>query len=510
MKSYQFAFYLFLSFPLMAQFKHDYIWLFGEQGNPPIPNHPEFGINILDFNNGELNIYREYMDAEFFVTNSSICDKNGELLFYSNGCKVFNSQNQVMQNGSGLNPGIAYSTGNCPDEGNTIPKGLIILPLPEDTTKYYIFHEAGESGEGIFNPHTAKLYYSLVDISENGGLGKVIEKNQVVLADTLHGDMHAVKHANGKDWWILVAKSTDNVIFKVLFTKEGVAGVFEQQIGPLPSQWFSSGGASSFSPNGIKYARYYHDEQLSLFDFDRATGELANFQQFYVDTTLGALFGHIAFSPNSRYVYVANPIALYQFDTEATDITATKVLVGEYDGYKYKDVLPTYFNQMQLGPDCKIYMATQSSSNTLHVIHSPNEKGTACDFRQHEFILPAVNTASIPNFPNYRLGTPYPVCDSTIALVTTAVRVPPPQQGARLWPNPASGEVHLALPAALPQPGTWSLYNGMGQRVRQEVLATGQAEHSLSVAGLPPGLYFWEVGAEGRRLGGEKVVIGRG
>ena len=150
-------FFLFLSLPfaLFPQIKHDYVWLLGTQGNPPTPNNPKFGINILDFNNGELNINREYLDVEFFLTNSSICDVNGNMLFFSNGCKVYNSSMQVMQNGSGLNPGSAYSTGNCPDSGNTIPKGLLVLPLPEDTTKYYIFHEARESGEGIFNPHIA-------------------------------------------------------------------------------------------------------------------------------------------------------------------------------------------------------------------------------------------------------------------------------------------------------------------------------------------------------------------
>ncbi len=391
--------------------------------------------------------------------------------------------------------------------GNAVTKGLIVLPLPEDSTKYYIFHESAEEGEGSSASYIAKVYYSLVDVSENGGLGKVLEKNQVVIADTLRGDMHAVKHANEKDWWIIVAKGNNNVIYKILLTKNGIDGVFEQETGPNPDPWYSGGGSSCFSPDGTKYARYYYDEQLSLFDFDRATGELSNFQQFYVDTTTGSLYGHLAFSSNSRFLYAANQIAIYQFDTEALDIAASKVLVGEYDGYKYLDIFPTYFHQMQLAPDCKIYMATHNGSNVLHVIHSPNEQGTACNFRQHEFIIPAVSAASIPNFPNYRLGTPYPVCDSSIALVTTAVRVPPPLREARLWPNPASGEVFVELAAPLPQPGTWALYNGMGQRVRREVLATGQAEHSFSVAGLPPGLYFWEVKSSNRRLGGGKLVV---
>ena len=498
---------LFIALPFLcfSQYKYDYVWLLGSSSDPNQPI-PTTGINILDFNNGALSVGVEHLPVEFFMTNSSICDDNGELLFYSNGCKIYNHAGQVMANGSGLNPGLAYSTGNCPDEGNTIPKGLLILPLPGDSSKYYVFHESGEDINGDWQ--IAKLYYSQVDMSENNGLGKVLEKNKVIIADTLHGDMHAVRHENGEDWWVFVSQATTNVIYRILFTKDGVAGVFEQQTGPMPDPWFSWSGTSCFSPDGTKYARFYKNEQMSLFDFDRSTGLLSNYQHYYVDTTGGNFnFGGISFSSSSRYLYVGTTISLYQFDLESADIQASRTLVGEYDGYLWFDQLPTTFGYMQLAPDCKIYIPSRNGSDILHVIHDPDEPGLACNFVQHEFYLPAINTSTIPNFPNYRLGTPYPVCDSSIQLVTSAVPVLPPAQEIRLWPNPARSEVQVALPAPLPSAGEWRLYGSLGQPVLRRALARGTTEVTLSLAGVPPGLYFWEVRREGQRLGSGKVVV---
>jgi hypothetical protein len=40
----------------------------------------------------------------------------------------------------------------------------------------------------------------------------------------------------------------------------------------------------------------------------------------------------------------------------------------------------------------------------LHVIHSPDEPGEACQYQQHGITLPTYNSKSIPNHPNYRLG----------------------------------------------------------------------------------------------------------
>ncbi|GBL35095.1 hypothetical protein EMGBS15_06900, partial [Filimonas sp.] len=49
------------------------------------------------------------------------------------------------------------------------------------------------------------LTYSIVNLNENGGNGKVTSRlNYLIQGDTLSiCQMSAVKHANGRDWWLI-------------------------------------------------------------------------------------------------------------------------------------------------------------------------------------------------------------------------------------------------------------------------------------------------------------------
>ena len=492
---------------MVAQEKRDYIWFSGDV----VEDTTSFsGVNIMDFNNGELNIKRQAKGLSFFVTNASISSPSGELLFYTNGCSINNAGHELMENGDNLNPGIAYLTGNCPDYGNAVADGAIILPLPGDSTKYYLFHSNGVQGvSGVFSIYTGKLNYTLIDMSLNNGLGAVVEKNQLVIEDTLSGELHAVRHANGQDWWIVAIRGHENKYMKVLFTEQGITSVTGQKIGMDPDPWSSQGGQAKFSPDGTKFARYTKRDQVFLMDFDRETGELSNFRYLYADTVVGH-WGSLAFSPNSRYLYVGTQVKLWQFDTEAPDVQESKVLVGEYDGYRFLGVSATTFYLMQLAPDCKIYMAPRNSGMAMHVIHNPDEPGLACNFKQNDVNLLAVITSSIPNFPNYRLGTPYPVCDSTIQLVTGSVAVLPPAGEVRVWPNPATGSVSVELSLPLAGGGEWWLHTAAGQAVRQVWLPPGETLQAVPLSGLAPGLYFWSLrSGEGRLVGRGKLVVGR-
>jgi hypothetical protein len=489
---------------LFSQFKHDYTWAFGISTDPVFPG----GTIIFDFNHDSLHIINQDGDDDFFLTCSSISNADGQLLFSSNGCDVFDANFNTMLNGTGLNPGVAYISGSCPDIGNTVPKGLIILPLPGNATKYYIFHESLKSGQsGEFSLFVGNLYYSIVDMSLNNGLGRVTAKNLNVLSDTLFGDLHAVRHANGEDWWLLVSKEHKNLFFKVLFTANGISDILEQNIGIDPYRPQSGGGQAVFSPDGTMYARYYRKDGLLLYDFDRATGELSNFRQIYVDS-VNTGFGGVSFSSNSRYIYVSTSSRLYQFDAQAADIEASKVFIDERDGYSFFGIVST-FHLMQLAPDCKIYMSSSNGSDILHVINNPDQPGLACNFEQHAIHLPGpgANASSMPNFPNYRLGTGYPVCDSNIVYVSGTGFVPPPAQGVRVWPNPASHQVTVALSAPLPAAAAWSLHDALGRELSRAVLPSGQQEVVVGLATVPPGLYFWNLDSGGRKMGSGKLVV---
>ena len=163
-------------------------------------------------------------------------------------------------------------------------------------------------------------------------------------------------------------------------------------------------GQALFSPDGKKYARYSAADELRLFDFDRTTGELSNFQLIEIppDTIGNPPLGRggVAFSPSGRFLYCSNWDTVFQLDLEAENIQASLEIVAEWDGYFVDDLpfLPASFWLMQLAPDCRIYITMANTVDILHVIHEPDNKGLACNVQQH-IELPAYNAGTMPNFP---------------------------------------------------------------------------------------------------------------
>ncbi|MCF8245153.1 MAG: PKD domain-containing protein [Saprospiraceae bacterium] len=260
------------------------------------------------------------------------------------------------------------------------------------------------NGLGYYIP---KLFYSIIDINLNNGLGEVIEKDVEIIADTLAvGKLTACKHANGRDWWILVPENdkSNNGIYKLLLTPDGISVVEKEEI---PAQLYnvSSVGNAIFTPDGSKYIRqdirFDPWNVVTIYDFNRCTGGLALLEQFEINDT-SFLYGGAAVSPDSKYLYCVTNKIIYQFNLTATNIEATKTVVAEYDGFVGL-FFQTLFGTPQLAPDGSIWIAS-TSDTTMHVIRTPNQPGTACQVDQHSIHLPKVNQKSIPNFPNFRLG----------------------------------------------------------------------------------------------------------
>ena len=60
------------------------------------------------------------------------------------------------------------------DNYNFWNNDLLIIPYPEDTTKFYIFYTPGY----YQHPKLDTIFYSIVDMALDGGNGDVIEKNK--------------------------------------------------------------------------------------------------------------------------------------------------------------------------------------------------------------------------------------------------------------------------------------------------------------------------------------------
>ena len=147
-----FIWFLLGSLSLNSQSKQDYYWPFGndKQEAPGVQ-----GIEF-DFNNRPFSSEIRDGQLSFDQLNASICDEDGNLLFYTNGCAVANRDHQIMPNGDSLNVGgfLEEFWMDC-STGYPGLQDIIILPDPDYEDGYFIFHKPVTYNPGTEEPFTS-------------------------------------------------------------------------------------------------------------------------------------------------------------------------------------------------------------------------------------------------------------------------------------------------------------------------------------------------------------------
>ncbi len=395
--------------------KQDYVWLFGKD---QISADPGVQASQFNFNNFPFEPEIRNGGLEFGTNNSSICDSDGNLLLYSNGCAIANGSHEVVLNGDSINYGVFFQELWLDDCGNGYSgiQDLIWLNDPGNDHGFFLIHKTIEFDQQQ-DPATFRnlLKYSYVDLTLNNGKGEVVQKNVVFHEELILGSfLTAINHENGRDWWIIQPTVNGNNYLVFLLTDQGINLVNKQSIGPsfLPI-WTSSSGTAKFSPDGNSYAIHSGYNGLFLFDFDRTTGVLSNYRGLspsYIPDV--AEFSSVEFSPNSRFLYLCHADTLRQVDTWENDLSDGVLFIDSWNGLS--DPNPGFFNVSALGPDCRIYIRMFSSTNSFHVIHEPDMKGLACDFEQQAIQLPLISAAgSFPNHPRWRVDE-IDKCDTSL------------------------------------------------------------------------------------------------
>ena len=452
------------------------LWMGGFEDQSP----PPWGGVDLDFMTGDLVIYTVNREIDFHRTSANISDAEGNLLFSTNGAYIANATGDSMLNGGGLNP--SWYTSDHP-EGLYISQGCLILPKPDTPGIYYLVHSTIDI---LPYARAIALYLTTVDMALANGLGGVVSKNQILVADTLNaGKVTAVRHANGRDWWVFCHKAYTNAFYRILVSPSGVSVDGVQNIGSVRAP---DHGQVCFSPDGTKFA-YYGDLQsgdMDIYDFDRCTGLFSN--PVTVPIPDANNMAGVAFSPSGRYVYVTSVLDVNQFDTEASDIAASMVHIAHWDStYSPSPPFATVFDIAQLAPDGKIYIGTGNGTLRMHVINNPDEPGLACNMVQHGIELPRYYENSLPNHPNYFLGpVDGSVCDSlginvgVHEVVSTAT--------LRAYPNPSKGAFTLSY-AAQPTVGALEVRDVTGRVVLRERIPQWSTLHQVELTGQAAGMY---------------------
>lgn len=418
---------------------YDIQWI---QGDAPV--------SIMDFRNDTITFHHINDTISMFITSGNICDKNGNFLFFTNGIYVRDRNGNMMPNGDSLsfyNPtlyAVIYPNGAPQDQG------VLILPKPESENLYYIFHystvDTAYLKSGQVNNDPLFFYYSIVDMNENNGLGDVVQKNRRLPIKELmcSSRLTAVKHGNGRDWWVIRHGQRENKYIKFLVTPDSILGPFVQYIGPNFEQLGQSGdyygGSAFFSQNGEKMITANFLGPVAVLDFDRCSGEFSNplvIKNQLRDTTLLGAAG-LTISPNGRFLYVNNIYELNQYDLwSANPNDSIRLYTVDTSDY-------AWMHTMRLGPEGKIYISQWNGGMyALHVINKPDELGTACDFQFAGQPCITANTVNLPNMVNYRMGKlEGSLCDT---LTTDVRREMLDVRQIRVIPNPATNEVKIAM-----------------------------------------------------------------
>ncbi len=319
-------------------------------------------------------------DAKFYALEgcSSVSDRYGKLLFYTNGTELYNANHQVMKNGDSL-------------KGHTsATQTALIVPRPGNNFEYFVF-TVDKHGE----PNG--LRYSVVDMEKENGLGEVTEKNILVYTPTTE-KITAVRHANEIDIWIITHEWRGNAFKCYLLTHEGIMDSVISRRGAyhMGDSLDNTIGCLKASPHGNKIAIAY-DSLIQVLDFDNNTGVLSNPVSLVKENTYIA-YG-LEFSSDGTKLFATN----FTWQNSKSSISQFNLLAGNETAVLNSEVVifekPDYtFGAIQRGPNDKIYVA-QYMSNYIGVINKPNEIGANSDYLNNAINLsPGICQYGLPSY----------------------------------------------------------------------------------------------------------------
>ncbi len=389
---------LILNSDCLAQ-KEGNVWIFGDSAG-------------IDFNTPVATPIFSAMDE--FGSCASVADTTGNLMFYcfskygvgDTATYVFNYLNDTMLNGENL-------------IGVNLHNQIILIPVPNENKKYYIFHLGFYAADG--------LYYSMVDMNLNGGMGEVIQKN-IQINNFLQGDcISAIRHGNGRDWWLITKLggngSTSVNRFFVFLVSPSVSGFT-----PIIQDFGNSIDAVKqrlvINHRGNKFININVAGLMAEYNFDRCSGTISNQTIIFTEqsSNYSRFYWEGTYSPNDSVFYTTtnwvsfpnDTSRLLQFNLFVPNIPASCDTLFEQRN-------PNIFGAIRLAPNNKIYMTNYYNwgfpgfpypdsvrnvyNENLSVVNNPNIAGSGCNFAPFSFYLGGKRTyAGLPNNPNYSLG----------------------------------------------------------------------------------------------------------
>jgi hypothetical protein len=286
---------------------------------------------------------------------SCLSDASGQIRAYSDGINVYNRNDVIMPNGAGL-------TGS-----NSTAQSALIVEQPNTPNILYIF-TLGNSG-------LTPLYYSVIDMNLNGGLGEVTATKNVVLnaAFNMRECLSAVTTCSEDTVWIVTKRWQSANFYSYPLTASGVGAAV------ISSAGYAGGvtptdaiGTLNFHPDGNRLSvTYYGNGRVETYRFNKSTGAV----QFIATYFVGGAYDS-KWAENLLYIFPnGGQVSQVNVCTGASTIIGnTPEVVAAMGTAWYAD-------------DGRIYIS-RGIYSFLARINNPLVAGVGCGFVANAVVLP--------------------------------------------------------------------------------------------------------------------------
>ena len=444
--------------------------------------------NLLDFSSNppQVSDGTQILPSDVEVEGvASISDQDGNLLFYSDGVKLWDWQHNVI---SSSLMGHQSSTNSA-----------YVVPVPTALDEYYLF-----TLDAMQNNLYNGLMYNKIDACRENGVSITVANQQLSL--NMSEKMTAIRHQNGQDYWLVTHEFATDVFKVFLITDQGISLNGSFSCGSIHGPEMSAVvGQMKASPSGNFIAiNISNMQRTDIVSFDKALGSVNCLLSFPPDTSLSGSFRSIygaSFSPSSRFLYISggSRFRLWQFDLNELAQSDEAFYSSKYTLSDDDFQSGSSFHQLQLGNDGKIYCASWDNEH-LAVIHEPDLSGFSCAFEDSAIVLENVGNYGLPAFIDSYDYTITGTCDTSVA-VEEETR---PSE-LTVFPSPTTNQLNITL-STNQKATAIGMLDMLGREVLRQSAPYPEAlqGYTLDVSHLPAGNYvaavFTEVGVLRKRI----------
>jgi hypothetical protein len=404
---------------------------------------------------------------------STISDTSGNLLFYTDGDTVWNRNHQPMPNGTGLL--------GCGAWGSSSQTGLIV-PLPSSDSLYYVFTSDCSENSGV-----AGFRYSVVNINLNNGLGDVTEKNVLLFAPSTEG-IAATKHANGRDYWVVMHELNTDRFFTYLINENGLNTT---PVISYSGTLYSYIAYLSFSYDGAILGASPFIDVNELYHFDKSSGILFD-KIRYGYGTVGPWF-----SPDNSKIYLSGGNLIYQYCISNYDSAA---IMNSEAIVAFTENNSDFGAVSNSAIDGRMYVSHVYYNDSMHIIQNPNSYGLKCNVQHNSLYLGGKQTGyGLPQFvSNFCYSSTNGNCDTILLDIITNNT----ETEITIFPNPVKDKVFIKTTRPFFSVQITDLY---GKLILEKIL--NSSDEQIEVSDIANGIYFISINTKALDLCKKQKIL---